>query len=99
MNCVLVSVGASVRTFAQLVEPAAVRALDMPFRSQVKEDLGMAQCAAATIAGDAVGIDGDDFERLGHDLAPTIDRLAAAANDDRGGAAHVAEIAPGRHVV
>jgi nitrate/nitrite transporter NarK len=63
--------GSKGRTLAQLVQPAAVRALDMPLWAQVEVDFWVSQRAATAIAGDMVGIDSDDFKRLGHDLTPS----------------------------
>src|SRR5215475_4912903 len=67
--------------FAQHVEAAAIGALDAPVLAQIEVDFGMPQRAATAVAGDAVGVDGDGFERLGHDLAPIGDALGAPADD------------------
>src|SRR5260370_1605825 len=55
---------------AQHVEAAAVGTLDSPLLAQIEVDFGMPQRATAAVAGDAVGIDDDGFERLGHYLTP-----------------------------
>jgi hypothetical protein len=51
---------------AQLVGPAAVRALDPPFGAEIEIDFGMPQWATAAVTGYAVGVDGDEFERFGY---------------------------------
>src|SRR5262245_42583359 len=70
--------------FAQDVQPAAVGAFDPPLLAQVEVDFGVSQRAATAIAGDAVGIDGNDFKRLGHELSP----LKAAHDSRRSAAGH-----------
>ena len=56
--------------FAQHVETAAVGAFDALLGAEIEVHFGMAQRAAAAVAGYAVGVDGDGFERLGHDHTP-----------------------------
>src|SRR5215510_9683540 len=63
---------------AQDVQPAAIGAFDAPLLAQVEVDFGVPQRAATAIAGDAVGINSDDFKRLGHELSPL-----KAAHDSR----------------
>src|SRR6476661_10993723 len=53
---------------AQLVGPAAIGTLDPPLGAEIEVDFGMPQRATAAVTGYAVGVDGDDFERLGHDF-------------------------------
>lgn len=66
-------------TLAQRVETAAIGAFDLPLGTEVEEDLGMTQRSASAIAGDAVGIDGDGLERLGHALTPYFPTTAVAS--------------------
>ena len=61
----VVSVG--IGALAQDVGAAAVGTFDMSLGAEIEIDFGMSQGAAATVAGDAIGIDGDGFKRFGHD--------------------------------
>src|SRR5216684_7815375 len=64
--------------FAEDVKSAAIGTFDTPLFAQVEIDFRVSQGAATAIAGDAVGIDGNDLKRLGHDLSPH-----APAHDSR----------------
>src|SRR5579859_639044 len=46
------------------IEARAIGAFDLMLRSQIQIDRRMAERAAAAIAGDDLGLDGDDLERL-----------------------------------
>lgn len=52
--------------FAQDVETAAIGAFDPPLGPEIEIHFGMSQRAAATVAGDAIRLDGDGLERFGH---------------------------------
>src|SRR5882757_11207572 len=65
-----VGVRAGAGALAQHIEPAAIGAFDTPLFAKVKVYFRVPQRAATAIAGDAVGIDSDDFKRLGHNPTP-----------------------------
>src|SRR5476651_2454216 len=79
----LVSVRVGRCALAQDVGSAAVGAFDAPLVAEVEVDFGMTQRAAAAVTGNAVGIDGDGFERLGHDLSPVTLSPVTPAHDSR----------------